>query len=135
MYNRILAIKDDYNKRLETNRIYTLNATLQDYKVKKIMATQLRRRFYTADQWVKRTKYYKNIVRNLGPDYDKKDKNPIPEKKDLSYLNRSKRRQRKENYQKGSITPQGSNSQSNNNNSQGPRTYLDVKDIKYSYYS
>jgi hypothetical protein len=62
------------------------------------MATQLRRRFYTTDQWVKRAKYYKNIVRNLGPDYNKKNKNPILEKKDSSHLNRSKRRQRKKNY-------------------------------------
>jgi hypothetical protein len=39
------------------------------------------------DQWVKRAKYYKNIVRNLGPDYNKKNKDPILEKKDSSYLN------------------------------------------------
>jgi hypothetical protein len=57
------------------------------------------------DQWVKRAKYYENIVRNLGPDYNKKDKDSIPEKKDSSYLNQSKRRQRKENYRKGSRTP------------------------------
>jgi hypothetical protein len=62
------------------------------------MATQLRRRFYTTDQWVKRAKYYKNIVKNLGPNHNKKDKDPIPEKKDSSYLNQSKRQQRKENY-------------------------------------
>jgi hypothetical protein len=51
------------------------------------MATQLQRCFRIADQWVKRAKYYKNIVRNLGPNYNKKDKDSIPEKKDSSYLN------------------------------------------------
>ena len=63
-----------------------------------MMATQLRRRFYTADQWIERAEYYKNIVRNLRPDYNKKDKDLILEKKDSSYSNRSKRRQKKENY-------------------------------------
>ena len=63
-----------------------------------MMATQLRRRFYTADQWIERAEYYENIVRNLRPDYDKKDKDPILEKKDSSHSNRSKKRQRKENY-------------------------------------
>jgi hypothetical protein len=57
------------------------------------------------DQWVKRAKYYKNIVRNLGPNYNKKNKDPILEKKDSSYLNQSKRRQRKKNYQKNNRTP------------------------------
>jgi hypothetical protein len=133
MYNRMLAIEDDCDERSETDRIRTLDAALQDREVKKMMATQLRRRFRTADQWVERAEYYENIVRNLGPDHDKKDKDPIPEKKDSSHSNRSERRQRKENYRKGSGTPQGSNSQSNNNNSQGPRTRLDVKDMKCSY--
>ena len=63
-----------------------------------MMAIQLRRRFRITDQWIERAEYYKNIVRNLRPDYDKKDKDLILEKKDSSYLNRSKRRQRKENY-------------------------------------
>jgi hypothetical protein len=43
------------------------------------------------DKWVKRAEYYENIVRNLGPDYNKKDKDSILEKKDSSYLNQSKR--------------------------------------------
>jgi hypothetical protein len=93
-----LAIKNDYNKRSEINQIYTLNIILKDCKVKKIIATQQRRRFYTINKWVKRAKYYKNIVRNLGPNYNKKDKDPILEKKDLSYSNQSKRRQKKKNY-------------------------------------
>ena len=69
-----------------------------------MMATQLRRRFYTADQWIERAEYYENIVRNLRPDYDKKDKDLILKKKDSSYLNRSERRQRKENYRKDNRT-------------------------------
>jgi hypothetical protein len=69
-----------------------------------MMATQLRRRFRTADQWIKRAEYYKNIVKNLGPDYNKKDKDLILEKKDSSHLNRSKRRQKKENYRKDNRT-------------------------------
>jgi hypothetical protein len=44
------------------------------------------------DKWVKRAEYYKNIVRNLGPNYNKKDKDLILEKKDSSYSNQSKRR-------------------------------------------
>ena len=100
MYNRILAIEDDYDERSETDRIRTLNTVLQDRKVKKMMATQLRRRFRTADQWIKRAEYYKNIVRNLKPDYNKKDKDLILKKKDSFYLNRSKKRQKKENYRK-----------------------------------
>ena len=83
----MLVIKDDYNKRLETNRICTFNTTLQDREVKKIIATQLRHYFYIADQWVKRTKYYKNIVRNLESNYNKKNKDLILEKKDSFYLN------------------------------------------------
>ena len=75
-----------------------------------MMAIQLRRRFRITDQWVERAEYYENIVKNLRPDYDKKDKDPILEKKDSSHSNRSERRQRKENYRKGSRTPQGSNS-------------------------
>ena len=63
-----------------------------------MMATQLRRRFRITDQWVERAKYYENIVRNLRPDYNKKDKDLIPENKDSSHLNRSERRQKKENY-------------------------------------
>ena len=98
MYNQILAIEDDYDERSETDRIRTLDTVLQDREVKKMMATQLRRRFRTTDQWIKRAEYYKNIVRNLRPDYDKKDKDLILEKKDSSYSNRSKRRQKKENY-------------------------------------
>jgi hypothetical protein len=39
IYNRILAIKDDYNKRLEIDRICTLDAILKDCEVKKIIAT------------------------------------------------------------------------------------------------
>ena len=35
----MLAIKDDYNKRLKINQICTLNAILKDREVKKIMAT------------------------------------------------------------------------------------------------
>jgi len=92
MYNQILAIEDDYDERSETDRIRILNTILQDRKVKKMMATQLRRRFRTIDQWIKRAEYYKNIVRNLRPDYNKKDKDLILEKKDSSHLNRSKRR-------------------------------------------
>ena len=57
-----------------------------------MIATQLRRRFRTTDQWIERTKYYENIMRNLRPDYNKKDKDFILEKKDSSHLNRSKRR-------------------------------------------
>jgi len=57
-----------------------------------MIVTQLRRRFRTADQWVERAEYYENIVKNLRPDYNKKDKDPILEKKDSSYLNRSERR-------------------------------------------
>jgi len=86
-----LAIKDDYNKRSKIDRIYTLNTILKDHEVKKIIVTQRRRRFYTVDKWVKRAKYYKNIVRNLGPNHNKKNKDPILEKKDSSYLNQSKR--------------------------------------------
>jgi len=75
-----------------------------------MMATQLRRRFRITDQWIKRAEYYKNIVRNLRPDYNKKNKDLILEKKDSSYSNRSERRQKKKNYRKGNRTPQGSNS-------------------------
>ena len=57
-----------------------------------MMATQLRRRFYTTDQWIERAEYYENIIRNLRPDYNKKDKDSILEKKDSSYSNRSERR-------------------------------------------
>jgi hypothetical protein len=35
----MLVIKDDYNKRSEIDRIYTLNIVLKDYEIKKIMAT------------------------------------------------------------------------------------------------
>ena len=42
------------------------------------------------DQWVKRAKYYKNIIRNLGPNYNKKNKNPVLKKKDSFYLNQGK---------------------------------------------
>ena len=42
------------------------------------------------NQQVKRTKYYKNIVRNLESNYNKKNKDLILEKKDLFYLNRGK---------------------------------------------
>ena len=87
MYNRILAIEDDCDERSETDRIRTLDTALQDREVKKMMATQLRRRFRTADQWIERAEYYENIVRNLRPDYDKKDKDLILKKKDSSYLN------------------------------------------------
>jgi hypothetical protein len=69
-----LAIEDDYNKRSEIDQIRTLNTILKDREVKKIMATQQRRRFYTADKWVEKAKYYENIIRNLGSDPDKKKK-------------------------------------------------------------
>ena len=52
-----------------------------------MMATQLQRRFRITDQWIERAEYYENIVRNLRPDYNKKDKDPILEKKDSSYSN------------------------------------------------
>ena len=52
-----------------------------------MMAIQLWRRFYITDQWIERAEYYKNIVRNLRPNYNKKDKDPILKKKDSSYLN------------------------------------------------
>jgi hypothetical protein len=70
----MLAIKDDYNKRLEIDRICTLDAVLKDREVKKIMATQRRQCFYIADKWVKKAEYYENIVRNLGSNPDKKKK-------------------------------------------------------------
>jgi hypothetical protein len=63
-----------------------------------MMATQLRRRFRTIDQWIKRAEYYENIIKNLRLNYNKKDKDLILEKKDSSHSNRSERRQRKENY-------------------------------------
>jgi len=56
------------------------------------MATQLQRRFRITDQWIERAEYYENIVRNLRPNYNKKDKDLILEKKDSSHSNRSKRR-------------------------------------------
>jgi hypothetical protein len=70
----MLVIKDDYNKRLEIDRICTLDAVLKDREVKKIMATQRRWHFRTADKWVEKAEYYKNIVRNLGSDPNKKEK-------------------------------------------------------------
>jgi len=57
-----------------------------------MMATQLQRRFRITDQWIERAEYYENIVRNLRPNYNKKDKDLILEKKDSSHSNRSKRR-------------------------------------------
>jgi hypothetical protein len=87
----MLVIKDDYNKRSEIDQIRTLDAILKDREVKKMMATQRRQCFYTADKWVERAEYYENIVRNLGLNHNKKDKDPILEKKDSSYSNRSKR--------------------------------------------
>jgi hypothetical protein len=69
-----LAIKDNYDKRLEIDQICTLDAVLKDREVKKMMATQRRRRFRTMDKWVEKAEYYKNIVRNLGSDPDKKEK-------------------------------------------------------------
>jgi hypothetical protein len=35
----MLVIKDDYNKRSEIDQIYTLDAVLKDYEVKKIIVT------------------------------------------------------------------------------------------------
>ena len=69
-----------------------------------MMATQLQRRFRITDQWIERAEYYENIVRNLRPNYNKKDKDLILEKKDSSHLNRSERRQKKENYRKSNRT-------------------------------
>jgi hypothetical protein len=134
MYNRMLAIEDDCDERSEIDRIRTLDAALKDREVKKMMATQRRRRFRTADEWVEKAEYYENIVRNLGSDPDKKEKDSTQEKKDQSQPNRSDRRQRKDNYRKGGGTS-GSHSQPNannhnNNGTQGHRTRLDTKDMK-----
>jgi hypothetical protein len=41
------------------------------------MATQQRQRFYNIDKWVKRAEYYKNIIRNLESDPNKKNKDSI----------------------------------------------------------